>query len=35
MENTDDKTAVSTEASLLDAIKQIRTLCNPMDAKFD
>ena len=35
MENSDDKSAVSAEASLLDAIKQIRALCNPMDAKFD
>lgn len=35
MERTDDKTYVSTEAILLNSIKQIRMLCDPMDAKFD
>ena len=35
MKNTDDKPAVSAEVSLLNAIKQIRMFCDPMDAKFD
>ena len=35
MESTNDKTSVSIEASLLNAIKQIRMFCDPMDAKFD
>ena len=35
MKNTDDKLAVSVEVSLLNAIKQIRMFCDPMDAKFD
>ena len=35
MERTDDKKSVSIEASLLNSIKQIRALCDPIDAKFD